>query len=183
MVRANVFPKLQTEKILVRQLSKKCPFRKGFDRHHVKVSQILSKSPWQPIYHVISSFSGKLIVKMSPLVLSEISGVFFIHCLPMRSIVFSITRICDCQFKCNYLKNENPFLNFLFNFWNLHQIWNFLKKKMMVIANVFPKLQTVKNFFTPLCKKRRFGTRLDSPSVKVSQILAKSPWERFYHVF
>ena len=32
----------------------------------------------------------------------------------------------------------------LFDFWNLHQILNILKKKMIVIANVFPKLQTVK---------------------------------------
>ena len=179
MVRANVFPKLQTEKILVRQLSKKCPFRKGFDRHHVKVSQILSKSPWQPIYHVISSFWGKLVVKMSPLVLSEISGVFFIHCLPMRSIVFSITRICDCQFKCNYLKNENLFLNFVFDFCNLHQIWNILKKKMMVIANVFPKLQTMKSFVIPLCKKRCFRTRFLTQHDKVYQTLPKSPWEHF----
>ena len=36
------------------------------------------------------------------------------------------------------------------------------------------KLQTVKNFVTPLCKKCRFGTHLDSRHVKVSGILAKS---------
>ena len=46
---------------------------------------------------------------------------------------------------------------------------------MMALANVFPKLQTVKNFVTPLCKKHRFGTRLDSRHKKVSRILAKSP--------
>ena len=45
----------------------------------------------------------------------------------------------------------------------------------MVSANVFPKLQTVKNFFKPLSKKRRFATRLDGRHVKVSRILAKSP--------
>ena len=53
----------------------------------------------------------------------------------------------------------------------------------MVIANVFPKLQTVKNFVRPFCKKRRFGTRFDNQHVKVSQILAKSQGEHFYHVF
>ena len=46
---------------------------------------------------------------------------------------------------------------------------------MMVIANVFPKLQTVENFVTALCKKRRFRTRLDSQRVKVSRVLAKCP--------
>ena len=53
----------------------------------------------------------------------------------------------------------------------------------MVLANVLLKLETVKKFVTPICKKRRFGTRLDSRHVKVSQITAKSPWEYVYHVF
>ena len=57
------------------------------------------------------------------------------------------------QFKCNYLKNEKRFLNLLFRLWTLHQILNNLKKKKMIaIANVFPKLQTVKNFARPPCK-------------------------------
>ena len=43
------------------------------------------------------------------------------------------------------------------------------------MANVFPKLQTVKNFVTSLCKKRRSGTPLESEHVKVSRIIAKSP--------
>ena len=60
-----------------------------------------------------------------------------------------------------------PFLESTSNFKNF-------EKKMMVLANVFPKLQTVKNFVTSLCKKRRFGTRLDSRHVKVSRILTKS---------
>ena len=38
----------------------------------------------------------------------------------------------------------------------------------MVIANVSPKLQTVKNFVGPLCKKRIFGTRFDTEPDKVS---------------
>ena len=101
----------------------------------------------------------------------------------MASILFNIARIYNSQFKCKYVKNEKLLLNFLFHFWNPHQILNILKKKMMVIANVFPNFQTVKNFFTPLCKNGRFGTRLDSPRVKVSRILAKRPWECFYHVF
>ena len=54
---------------------------------------------------------------------------------------------------------------------------------MMVITNVFPKLQTMKNFVRPLCKTRRFGTRFDSQHMRVSQISAKSPSEHFYHVF
>ena len=54
---------------------------------------------------------------------------------------------------------------------------------MILIANVFPKLQTVKNVLRPLCKNGPFGTRFDGQHDKVSQILPKSPWELFYHVF
>ena len=101
----------------------------------------------------------------------------------MASILFKIVRTCNSQFKCNYLKSEKLCLDFLFHLWNLHQILNILKKKMLVIANVFPKLQTVKDLVRPLSKKRCSRTRFDSQHVKVSQLLVKSPWERFYHVF
>ena len=73
----------------------------------------------------------------------------------MGSILFKAVRICNSQFKCNYLKNEKRFLNFLFHFWNLHESLNILEKKnMIIIANVFPKLQTVKNFVRRLSTKR-----------------------------
>ena len=62
-------------------------------------------------------------------------------------------------------RRKSFFLNFLIHFCDLHQILNILLKNMMVIVNIFLKLQTAKNF------------------VNVCQVLAKSPWERFYHVF
>ena len=101
----------------------------------------------------------------------------------MTYILFKIARICHSQFKCKYLENEKLLLNFLFHFWNLHHILNVLKENMIVITNVFPKLQTAKNLLRPFSKKPCFRTRLDSQHVKASQILAKSPWEHFSHVF
>ena len=101
----------------------------------------------------------------------------------MPSILFKIVRICNSQFKCNYLKNERLFRNFLSHFWNLRHILNISKTRMIVIANIFPKLGTVKTFVRSLSKKRRFRTRFDSQHVKASQILAKYPWECFYHIF
>ena len=71
----------------------------------------------------------------------------------------------------------------MFHFWNLHQILNILKKKIIVIANVFQKLQTVRNLLIPLSEKSRFRTHFDSRHAKASQALTKSPWEFFYHVF
>ena len=59
----------------------------------------------------------------------------------MAKILFKIASICNSQFNWFYLKNEKIFLTFYFHFWNLHEILNVLKKKMIVIANVFSKLQ------------------------------------------
>ena len=101
----------------------------------------------------------------------------------MASVSFKIVRICNSQFKCSYLKNEKLFLKFLFHFWNLDQMLKILKKRMIVRANVFPKLHTVKIFLTPLSEKRCFKTRFESQHVKASQILVKSQWEHFCHVF
>ena len=74
-------------------------------------------------------------------------------------------------------------MNFLLQFSNLDQILNILKRRMIVITNVFPKLQTAKILFRPLSKKRYFRTRFNSQHVKTSQIPVKSSWERFCHVF
>ena len=101
----------------------------------------------------------------------------------MATILFINSWICNSQLKCNYLKNEKIILHFLFHITNLHQILNIWKEKMMVVANVFLKLQTVKNFVRRLFKKWRFGTRLNSRDMKVFRIPAKSPWDSLYHVF
>ena len=71
----------------------------------------------------------------------------------------------------------------MFHLWNLLQISNIFKKTKIVIANVFPKLQTVKNFVRPLTKKRRFRISFDSQHVKVSQTLVKTSSEHFYNIF
>ena len=59
---------------------------------------------------------------------------------------------------------------------------NFFEKKI-VIANVFPKLQTVKHLVWHLSKKRCFKTSINSQHVKRSQTLKKSAWGHFYHIF
>ena len=54
---------------------------------------------------------------------------------------------------------------------------------MILIANVFPQVETVNILVRPLSQKCRFRTRFDSQHVKASQILAKSPSDRFCHFF
>ena len=156
IVIANAFPKLQTVKDFVRPLRKKRCFGTRFDSQHVKVSQILAKSPSGQFYHVFPSLWRNLIWKMSPLLLGEMLGVFV------------DTFTADGKYSVIYCENLplpiqmqlSVFLNFSFHLWNLHQISNILKKSMMVIANVLPKLQTLENFVRPFCKKHRLRTRL-----------------------
>ena len=71
----------------------------------------------------------KMMKKYGKIALMEISELFGTLSLPMASILFSITRICNSQLKCNYLKNKKHFLNFLFHCRNLHEILNILEKR------------------------------------------------------
>ena len=179
---ANLFPKLQTVKNLVRPLSKKRRFRTHIDRQDVKASQILAKLPWERLYHVFSSFSGKVIWKMSPLVLCEILGE---SCNTLTADWKYFVQDCvnlPVRIQMQLSKNQKLFLNFFSHFLNLHQILNILQPTMITIATVFQKLQTVKNLLRSLSKKRRFRTRFNIQHVKASQILVKSPWEHFCHV-
>ena len=67
------------------------------------------------------------------------------------------------------------FSNFFFcYFLNLHQILNILKKKMIVIATLFRKLQTLKGLVRPVSKKHTFRAPFYSQHVKVSETLLKS---------
>ena len=60
------------------------------------------------------------------------------------------------------------------HFWNLDQILNILKKKMIVIATLLRKLQTLKDLDRPLSKNYRFGTPVESQHVKGPQTYIKS---------
>ena len=57
----------------------------------------------------------------------------------MASILFLRETIQRNQFRCNYLEIKKLFLNFFLHFWNLVSILNIFKKKMTLIADVFPK--------------------------------------------
>ena len=120
---------------------------------------------------------------MSPLVLCKILGVLVNTLTTDGKYPVQGCENLRLQFKCNYLKNEKLFLAFLFLFWILHQICNTLKEKIIVIANVFPNLQTVKIFVRKLCQERGLRTGFGGQHGKASQMIAKFPWEWFFHFF
>ena len=75
------------------------------------------------------------------------------------------------------------FFFFFFNLWILHQILSIFEKNMLVIANVFLKLQTVEDLVKKLSWKRCFRTSFDIQHVNWCQTLVKSTWGTFYHIF
>ena len=52
----------------------------------------------------------------------------------MTSIPGAICRFSHNNFKRLYLKKEWLFFNFLLHFWNVHEIYNILKKKKSILA-------------------------------------------------
>ena len=119
----------------------------------------------------------------SPLVICWILGVF-------RNTLTANDKypVRDCQNLSSPIQlqlslNPKAFFILLFHLWNLNQILNILKKKMIVIATLFRELQTVKGLVRRLSEKHRFKAPFDSRHIKGSEALAKSAWEHFHHIF
>ena len=109
---------------------------------------------------------------MSSLVLRKVLVVFIKRLTPDG--MYPVQDCENLQIPIQMRLSQKNFLNFLFNFWNLLQIFKILSKRIIFIANVFLKVLTLKILLRPLSKTRRFRTHFDSQHVKASHILAKS---------
>ena len=103
-------------------------------------------------FSFFSLFSGNLIWKMSPLALGELLGMFVNTLTADTKCLVQDCENLQLLIQMQLSESRKTFSNFLFHFWNLHQILNILKKRMIVRANVFPKLKTVKILVRPLSK-------------------------------
>ena len=52
----------------------------------------------------------------------------------MTSIPVAICRFYDNNFKLFDLKKKTHFVDFWLHFWNMHEIYNILKKKKSILA-------------------------------------------------
>ena len=120
---------------------------------------------------------------MFPIVLGEIFGVF-VDTLPANP-KYPVEHYENMRLPIQMQLSEKrkAFSQFFVSFLESTSNFKHLKKKMMAIANVFPKFQTVKILVRPLSKNCGLRKRFDSQHEKVSQILAKSPGEQFFHLF
>ena len=69
------------------------------------------------------------------------------------------------------------------NFLNLVYILNISKKKMTLIAQIFPKLRTSKNMVRSISKWSRFKGSFGKQHGKRAQTLLKFTWQHLYQIY
>ena len=107
---------------------------------------------------------------------------FLKHWLSMTSILFVIFGVCRNYIKCNYLKDLKHFVRFSVHFWNLHQIFNILKKNMTFIVYVSSKLQIVKDRLDEALNSP-FQSTLRQSTCQTFQKLIKTARQDFNRIF
>ena len=73
---ADVFPKLQTQKNLVRSMPKKSSFKRSFGKQHGKQAEALLRFAWQNLYQIYWLLLRQLTFKNFLLVIGKISSLF-----------------------------------------------------------------------------------------------------------
>ena len=101
----------------------------------------------------------------------------------MTSIPSAICRIFCNNFKRYYLKNGRLFLFFLKKFWNVNEIYNILKKRMRVLALLFPKLLFRKDVASETSRRCFFRTPFGNPRVNGFQTPLKVARHHYYIFF
>ena len=115
---------------------------------------------------------------MSLLVISEILGLF-VNTLTANDKYFLLNRNLQEPIRTQLSKKQKLFVNFLQDFWRLHQVLNNLKIKMTLIADVFLKLQNVKSVVTKMSKNPCFRMPFDSNMLKCR----KHCWNLHHSIF
>ena len=101
----------------------------------------------------------------------------------MTSIPAAICRFLCNNFKRFYLKNGRLFLDFLLHFWYVHRICNIWKKRMSVLAWLFPTVLLPKEVATETSTKSCFRTRFGNQRVNWFQTPLKVARHHYYPFF
>ena len=181
---ADVFPKLRTQKNLVRSMPKKSPFKGSFKKQHGKYAQTLLKCEGQLLYHIYWSLLTQLSYKKYLLVICKISRLF-INTLSAdgKYSLFNrdtLTQPIHMQLSGKEKTFSHLFSEFLKSNWKFE---HFQKKKISLIGYVFPKLWTPKNLVKSMSKKSQFKGSFGKQHGKRAQILLKFPWQHLYHIY
>ena len=101
----------------------------------------------------------------------------------MTRIPPAICRIFCNNFKRYYLKNGRFFPDFLLHFWNVHEISNIFKKRLSVLAILYPKLLFPKEVATETSRRSCFRTPFGNQRVNVFQKPLKEARHHYYSFF
>ena len=151
---AEVFPKLQTPKHMVTSMSKKFCFKGSFGKQYGKRAQTLLKLAWQYLYHIYWSLWRQLTCKKSVLVTLEISSL-----LPNTRSANSRYSLLNRNnltqpIQMQLSRKQKPFSEFFSAFLKAGlNFQHFRKKKITLIAVIFPKLRTTKNLVRSISKE------------------------------
>ena len=140
-------------------------FRTPFASQPIHVSQTLLEHALQRFYPNFPLLFKKVSWKISPLLRSQILGIF--------GNTFTAGRMYSCH---TWKKLQQPvqtllshkrriFSAILLLFWNLHKILFILNKKVSFIAYIFWKLLIPTNVVTSMPVSSCFGTPFDSKRI------------------
>ena len=181
---ADVFPILRTQRNLVRSMPKKSRFKGSFRKQHDKLTQILLKFTWQNLYHIYWSLWRQLTFKKSLLVTCRMSRLF--PNTPSVDGKYSrLNRDNLTQAVQKQVSRKQKYLSEFFSEGlnsNLH-CEHFQKKKMTLIADVFPKLRSPKNLVRSMSKKSHFKGSFRKQHGKRAQKLLKFGCQYLYHIY
>ena len=181
IVTTNTFPEFQTAKDVVIETSEKPRFRTTLDSQHIKGLQTPVKPAWQHFYHNSPSPWANLIWKLSLCVICQILGALVNTLTGDDKYPLRNWENLQLKVQVELYKKRKTFCHFFVSFLAFTSNFKDFERKMIVIANVFPTLQTVKEFVRPIPKKRCFRTLFASQHLKGFQTLLESVWEHFFH--
>ena len=181
----DVFPKLRTPKSMATSMSKKSSLKGSYGTQRGKRAQTLLKFAWQNLYHTFWSLWMQLTCKRSLLVTCKISTLFpktlsedSKYSLLNRDNLTQPIQIQLCRKQKTFSDFFAAFLKSSLNFQDFPK----KKKKMTLIAEVFPNLQTPKNMVTSMCKKSHFKGSFGKQYSKRAQAFLKFACQYLYHI-
>ena len=143
-LRADVFLQLRTPKYVVREMSKKSPFRGVFDNGHGKRAKTLLKSERQHLYYIYWSLWRQLGWKKILWLIWKILGLF-VYPLTSDDKYSVLNRGNILQhFQMHLSEKRKIFSEFFLHYVNLESILNIVIKKMTLIPDIFLNWRTPK---------------------------------------
>ena len=139
---ADVFLNLRSPKYVVREMSKKCPFRGLFEHGHGERVETLSKSERQHVYHIYWSLWRLLGLKKFVWLVWKILGLFVEPLTADDKYSLLKRGNLHQHFKTELSQKQKTFSQFFFGFSKFRFNFEHFQKNMTPIADVFFKLRT-----------------------------------------